>query len=139
MILLSLLITLLTAQVYDVDPRLEPYLNEYLEIMEENNIKIPQQVRIMVKVNSKALPRGAAGAAWGMFKPFMIMVAVDPNALFMSNSELKWLMFHELTHDIWDIRHESGLKLMKPTIPDYVTRYSLDDAVCELVEYIRNN
>lgn len=137
MILISLIFTVLTAQVYDVDKSLERYVDEYFEIMEENNIEMPKQVRFMVKIHKESLPRNAAAAAWGMFKPFMVMIAVDPNALFLSHNQLRWLMFHELTHDIWDIRHESGLELMEPVMPDYVSGYDVDKAMCELANYLK--
>lgn len=139
MILISLLIALFTAQVYEVDPRLERYVDDYFEILKENNVKIPPQVRFMVKIHKESLPRDAAGAAWGMFKPYMVMIAVDPNALFLSHNQLRWLLFHELTHDIWDIRHESGLKIMRPVMPDYVSGYEVNEAMCELIQVLPKN
>lgn len=134
----SLFIAQATAQVYEVDKPLQRYVDEYMEIMELNDIEIPHQVRFMVKYQKKSLPRGAAGAAWGMFKPFMVMIAVDPDAVWLSHNQMRWLMFHELTHDIWDIKHESGLELMFPVMPDYVSRYDVDKAVCEVANYLKN-
>lgn len=136
--LAALFVAQATAQSYDVDPPLQRYVDEYIEIMELNDIQIPQQVRFMVKYQKKSLPRGAAGAAWGMFKRNMVMVAVDPDAVWLSHNQMRWLMFHELTHDIWDIKHESGLKLMFPIIPDYVSRPEVDKAICEVANYLKN-
>lgn len=125
------------AQVYDVDSRLERYVDEYIEIMELNEIPVPNQVRFMVRFHKESLPRNAAAAAWGMFKPFMVMVAVDPQAIWLSHNQLRWLMFHELTHDIFDVRHESGLELMKPVIPEYVSGHDVDKALCEVANYLK--
>ena len=135
---ISLFAAQATAQVYNVDSRLERYVDEYIEIMQLNEIPVPTQVRFMVIFHKESLPRNAAAAAWGMFRPFMVMIAVDPEAIWLSHNQLRWLMFHELTHDIWDIRHESGLELMKPVIPEYVSAYDVDKALCEVANYLKN-
>ena len=125
-------------EVYKVDSRLEQYVCEYIEILETAGIEIPDQRRFMVKVHKKSLPRGAAGAAWGMFKPQMVMIAVDPAALNLDHNQLRWLMFHEMTHDLWDIRHESDLFLMRPVMPEYVTSYDVKFGMQELIMHLKD-
>ena len=78
----------------------------------------------------------AVGMAYGMFVDNVIMIALDPALLNLDTNQIRWTIYHELTHDVFDIRHESGLFLMRPVLPEYVTSYDIERSFCQLADYL---
>lgn len=119
-----------------VDPRIEGYVLEYLDIMEQNGVIVPSQFQFMIGFDKRVRYKGAVGMAFGMFNPYSVMIALDPNILYLSHNQIRWVIFHELTHDLFDIRHESGLWLMRPVLPVYVAYYDVERGVCGVANYL---
>ena len=120
----------------DIDKRVFPIVVEYVELLKASGVEIPFQYKIQVVVKKEVLAEGAVGMAFGMFADSVVMVALDPDIFYLSRNQMRWVIFHELTHDIFNIRHESGLFLMRPVLPEYVTDYDVQSGMCELADYL---
>ena len=119
-----------------IDPRVERYVEDYFELLEKNGITPPVQFSIQIILSKKHMRYNAVGMAYGMFTDNVVMIALDPEILNLDVNQIRWTIYHELTHDIFDIRHESGLFLMTPVLPPFVTQYDLEASVCQLADYL---
>ena len=121
-----------------VDARIEEFVHDYMELMDTEGIAVPPQQVFMIGFHSKVKRHNAVGMAFGMFNPFAVVVALDINILNLDRNQIRWVIFHELTHDLFDIRHESGLWLMRPVMPDYVAHYDVERGICEVADYLES-
>ena len=119
-----------------IDSRVEKYVEDYFEQLQENGIVIPPQFSVQIIVSKKHMTYNAVGMAFGMFTDNIVMIALSPEIFFMDVNQIRWTIYHELTHDVFDIRHESGLFLMRPVLPEYVTSYDLERSFCQLADYL---
>lgn len=126
---------------YCINQTLKPYVFEYLATLEKNNIKFKDQSFIVmfdIDLNGSSY----AGQARGMFNDSLVFVAINPKAFFsMTEKEKRMLMFHELSHDIFKIKHTPNIKLMLPRMisPKESQELDFDKEVKLLMGYIKIN
>lgn len=124
----------------DIDKGLQRYIDQYIDVMTAAGVEIPNQERFWVKFAGDNIVRPpVVGMAFGMFDPKSVVVGITPRLLALDKQYLKWVLWHELTHDLFDIRHESGLWLMMPSLPEYVTDYDVERALCDVADYLAGN
>tara|TARA_R110002153_G_scaffold28045_1_gene86953 strand:- start:768 stop:1223 length:456 start_codon:yes stop_codon:yes gene_type:complete len=138
-----LLITLLSScksYKYEVSEDLQPYVDEYFEILDDNDIKVKDRDFKVVFDDSLTETR-FAGVAHGMFDPERVEVSVHPIFwTYLNERQKKILIFHELSHDLFDSLHTNDVFLMQPVMHSRFTSIMVDwdKAVKELIKYIKD-
>ena len=125
---------------YIVDDPLRPFVDEYFNILKDNNIRFKKKDFIVI-LSDELRGTPFAGFADGMFDKERVRVLVHPeywNSL--SNKQKKILIFHELSHDIFDSLHTNTVFLMQPKMHSRFVAENInwDWAVSELVKYIKD-
>ena len=101
---------------YFVSPQIQPYVKEYLKLMRDNGIKVKDQ-DFMIVFNSKMPLPSIAGYAYGMFKDDFVLIAINPIIWSGLNKQQKrTLIFHELSHDLFDCLHTNDVHVMNPQL-----------------------
>jgi hypothetical protein len=78
--------------------------------------------------------------AWGMFDDCKVKIQVNPKEWHKADNVMRlWIIYHELCHDVFNLGHECGIALMKPTIPNYIDETMFIEARDELINYIYVN
>ena len=134
--LFSLALILTVSGKTFIDSRVEKYVEDYFEQLHESGVVAPPQFSVQIIVSKKYMAYNAVGMAFGMFTDNIVMIALSPDIFYLDVNQIRWTIYHELTHDIFNIRHESGLFLMRPVLPEYVTSYDIDMAFCQLADYL---
>ena len=119
--LISIILTLFTLS-NDIDYEFieEPYrkyVTEYVETLEDNGIDVPYQKRWTVRDEPRFFITTTIGEARGMFDDREVMVFIHPLLKLKNENYIRFVIWHELTHDIFNVMHESTL-LMKPSASD---------------------
>ena len=125
---------------YNVSEPLIPYVEEYLSILEANDIKFKKK-DFNVVFDSNLIGTIYAGIAHGMLDDDVVQVSVHPEYWnLLSEKQKKILIFHELSHDMFDSLHTNTVFLMQPKMHSrFVAEYiNWDWAVSELVKYIKD-
>ena len=111
-LLLALGMKVAIGQTYNVDPKLEPYLNEFVELAKEKGIDLSYIYNenitikfISKKTNDNGSSVVASSPSWKIRKGVFVVVRVEA---FKNRSEegRKYAMFHEFGHDILNIDHQ---------------------------------
>ena len=123
------------AEAQRIDKNLQPYLDSYTELLADNDIKMPNNGYVIV-YNSKMLVTPYLGVALGMYVPNFVYIRVNPNFTELSENQRVWIMYHELTHDIFNIEHNE-IELMARHVPMYVDAILLSRAKRGLVKYLK--
>ena len=89
------------------------YVTEYVETLEYNGISIPTQKRWTVRDEPRFFTTKVIAEARGMFDNREVMVFIHPFLKLQKENVIRFVIWHELTHDIFNIRHGTTL-LMKP-------------------------
>ena len=119
-----------------IDDPFKGYYKLYTDRLESEGIEIPKG-SILIQYNRSLRKTKYLGVARGMWNPSSVYIQVNPNWKNRDMSTRKWVMFHELTHDMFNIEHNE-ISLMANRCPDYLSRYDVDDAMDELVEFLKN-
>lgn len=120
-----------------VNKYLSPYVNEYVSILRNNDIKIPWGNDIVFIDMNGGLPRGILGVAWGMNIDNITLISINASSWrFLSDSQKKYLVFHELTHDIFNLKH-FDTQLMNTPMPTYLNEFMVDVAMKQLVKILK--
>ena len=138
-----LLITLLGScknYEYEVSEPLIPYVDEYLQILKDNDISFRKQ-DFTVLFDEGLVGTNYVGYAIGMFNKKTVKVSINP--FFwksLNNKQRKILIFHELSHDLFDSMHTKDVFFMQPVIHNRFIANTInwDLAVSELVKYIKD-
>ena len=137
-----LLITLISCKSYEyeVSDRLQPYVDEYFEILAENDIKVKKR-DFKVVFDTSLVKTPYAGIAHGMYDSNRVEVSVHPIYWNMLNErQKKILIFHELSHDLFDSLHTNDVFLMQPIMHNRFAAKMVDwdEAIKELIKYIKD-
>jgi len=119
------------------DEELMPYVNEYIEFLKDNKIGFTFQTKFIVMFNPFLDQGRIVGYAEGMFEEGVVNVYVSERIWeTLNEGQRKWLIFHELSHDLFDLLHGS-CELMKPRldITDDIDTFNI--AKKELAEVLR--
>lgn len=125
--------------IYDnVDSRLEPYVQSALETIEQagGNIKGDLiNVNFTDKFQSKPRYYSVLASADGMNRNGIVDIVVNPVLWSnLNHTQKKWVMVHELLHDMFNMRHGSTL-FLNPNMGDEMNRELFEESVKSLEEY----
>ena len=139
--LIGVILTILTLS-NDIDYEFieEPYrkyVTEYVETLEANGIDVPSQKRWTVRDEARFFITTTIGEARGMFDDREVMIFIHPLLKLKDENIIRFVMWHELTHDIFNVRHGTTL-LMKPTA-DRNDGKVFDVAKVLLIDYLKKN
>ena len=113
----------------------QKYIKEFVKELEDAGIKIPEQKRWTVRTEPSFFVTTTIGQAIGMFDDRQVMVFVHPLLKLQKPNVIRFVIWHELSHDVFNLRHGSTM-LMKTTA-------SNDDGVIfpiakkMLIEYLK--
>jgi len=96
-----------------IEPKYRGYVLEYINTLEENGIRVPAKIRWTVKEEPSFWMTRVLGRAEGMDDDRQVDVLLTPLMYRMTENEKKFIIWHELTHDIFNVRHGETI-LMKP-------------------------
>lgn len=117
------------------DKELLPYIKRYLKLLEDHNIEYDKSQPFLVKFNRWANGQ-TLGVAWGMFEDGYVNIHINKQTwAIMTANERLITMFHELSHDLFNLEHGS-IELMKPYKPSEVTSEDLKRMTKELVKHL---
>ena len=93
--------------VYD----LEAMIRLFLKDCELNNIKLPSDYKITSTF--EPLDDGVLALAFGIFNDEEIIIRVNPKEWSNASNPKRWyIMYHELGHDVLNLQHGQGGKMM---------------------------
>lgn len=118
---------------------IDPYVNEYISILHKANIKIPIGKDLMCVDFTSSLLNDTLGIAWGMNIDNVTFVQINKeNWRKLSIQQKRLLIFHELSHDIFNLNH-FDTTIMNTPMPSIftTTKVYVDDAMDELINLIK--
>lgn len=125
---------------YECSRALQPYVFQYLATLEKYDIKFKKQSFIVV-FDGDIMRSNIVGQAKGMFNDDLVYVKVDPRAWGkLTPKQRKHLIFHELSHDIFNVEHTMKIELMRPSMPSPSESFvmDIDKEIDILMKYIKN-
>lgn len=125
---------------YELSKELRPYVFEYLSTLEKHDIKFKKQSFIVV-FDADIMSTPLIGEAKGMFDDNLIYVKINPKLWGQINHKQKrHLIFHELSHDIFNIKHTEDIELMKPSMasPAQSFKMNIEQEIINLMNHIKN-
>ena len=134
-IIIALLITAMSNAQHKIDTKLKPYVNEYFKMLDNNNIAY--DITLMIVTTSERLEiTEYLGIALGTDNNDLVYIRISPKFFDLDTHARLWVMFHELSHDIFNLRHGS-IRIMSKKLPYYVDSSMLSKASNELVGYLK--
>ena len=125
---------------YELSRELQPYVFEYLNTLKKYDIEFKKQSFIVV-FDADIMKTSLVGQAKGMFNDNLIYVKINPKLWgYLTTKQKRHLIFHELSHDIFNTEHTTEIKLMYPSMssPQDAFAMNIDKAIDELMKYIKN-
>mgnify|MGYP003666941713 FL=1 len=120
-----------------VNKYLSPYVSEYVNILKSNDIKIPWGNDIVFIDMNLGMPSGVLGIAWGMDIDNITLISINISSWkYLSHQQRRYLVFHELTHDIFNLRH-FDTEIMNTPMPMYLNKFMVDSAMKKLVRILK--
>lgn len=96
---------------------LRKYTIEYLTLLNEYDVDYDKQTMVIVRM-SNVMGMGVAGAAYGMMKDDEINIVINKRTWkYLNDDQKRWLVYHELSHDMFDMLHYST-PIMHPKAPN---------------------
>ena len=124
----------------EVSVALQPYVFKYMATLDKYEIEYKKQSFIVV-FDSDIMRTPLVGQAKGMFNDDLVYVKIDPREWgYLTPKQRKHLIFHELSHDIFNVLHTEDIELMKPSLPSDVKAFAMDidKEITQLMKYIKN-
>ena len=90
------------------------YVREYVKELEEAGIKVPKQKRWTIRTEPSFFITTTIGQAIGMLDDRQVMVFVHPLLKLQRENVIRFVIWHELSHDVFNLRHGTTM-LMKAT------------------------
>ena len=113
------------------------YVTEYVVTLEKNGIDVPTQKRWTIREEPRFYRTAVIGQAIGMLDSREVMISVHPLLKFKDQNTIRFVLWHELTHDIFDVRHGTTL-LMKPSASRHDGEI-FETAKVLLIDYLKKN
>lgn len=106
---------------------LEPMIKLFLKDCEENNIKLSSDYKITSTFET--LDKGKVALSYGIFNDKEIIIKVSPQEWRKASKPKRWyILYHELGHDVLNLKHGQGGKMMfNFTEEDYTWYDFLED------------
>lgn len=145
-LLIGLLFINCTSQIkepvytYELSKELQPYVFEYLSTLEKYDIKFKKQSFIVV-FSPDLIRTNLLGVAKGMFNNELVYVKINPRLWnWLTPKQKKHLIFHELSHDIFNVVHTEDVELMKPSMANPFKSFimNIDEEIKLLMKHIKN-
>ena len=111
---------------YSISKELQPYVREVLTTLEFHDIEFKKQSFIVV-FDADIIRTPLVGQAKGMDNDNLVYVIVNP-VLWgkLTVKQRRHLIFHELSHDIFNTEHTYDVELMKPSMPSPQASFYMD-------------
>ena len=125
---------------YSISKELQPYVREYLLTLDDYDIEFKKQSFIVV-FDADIIKTPLVGQAKGMFNNDLVYVKVNPKIWrHLTHKQRRHLLFHELSHDLFNIEHTKDVELMKPSMPSPSQSYymDIDKEIDLLMKHIKN-
>lgn len=113
-VLLSLLLISCNKEVerlpntlYVIDPLVHGYVMDYIKDVESIGLNVENDNKSFSVILGR-LPNSVAGIAIGMFNPYAVNVILNIDIWkVLSRAEKKALVYHELSHDVFELHHNT--------------------------------
>ena len=93
-----------------------------------------------IQENQKKEDTNTLALALGMFDNCRVQIQIDKkNWLEADNVRRLWVIYHELAHDIFNIKHGEGGPLMAPSIPPFIDETLFIQAKDQLMQIVSKN
>ena len=126
-------------ETFYIDPPLTNYVLNYYSYLDKNGIEVPKVPLTNIHFNYH-LPDRILGVAFGMFQDDAVIVAINGRAWpHLTVQEKLALVFHELSHDVYDIEHGDIKGLMDPGLPRYISDEDLIIWMDDVVKFVKEN
>lgn len=124
-----------------VNSVLQPYFNEYVLRLRGEGVKIPFGKDLVLVDFTNSFPAKYLGIAWGMKIDNVTVVQINGAGWrYLTVQQRRLLIWHELTHDVFNKYHGSSCIMNTPMPSRYtVTRQYVDRCVNELVKQLKKN
>lgn len=122
-----------------INSTLAPFINEYMDRLESEGIDLTWGKDLVSIDFSVSLPNNILGVAWGMDIDNITVISINGRVWnYLTHQQKRLLVFHELTHDVFNVRHfETGL--MNTPMPFFVSEDKVDSLMDDLVAYLKIN
>jgi hypothetical protein len=136
-IILMVLFTLDHRDLTFVEDRYRKYVIEFIDELEAEGIEIPEQKRWSIRTDILLFSTTILGYAEGMNDDRQVNIRLHPILKFKSEDWVRFVIWHELGHDLFNIKHDTCL-LMKAHADKN------DDALfpiakIEFIQYLKDN
>ena len=125
---------------YELSHALKPYVFEYLKTLEENNIEYKKQSFIVV-FDLDITRTDLLGQAKGMYNDNLVYVKINSKLwVTLTRKQKRHVIFHELSHDMFNIEHTEEIELMKPSMssPAESFKMNISKEIKTLIKYIKD-
>lgn len=95
-----------------VNTRYKPYIIEFIQEMDANGIKIPEQQRWTIEEDILLFEAKLMGIAVGMNDDRQVNIRLSPRLRWIDEDAVRFTIWHELGHDLFNMKHGEGY-LMK--------------------------
>ena len=120
-----------------VAPELQPLVNEYINTLESNGIRLPLGCDLVLVDFTFSLPDDILGIAFGMNVDNVTVVSINAQKWWsLSPNQKKLLVFHELSHDVFNLYHFST-PIMDTPMPMYVSDLDLLISIDKLINLLK--
>jgi hypothetical protein len=120
-----------------IQPPFEGYYKLYKTRLNKAGIELPvDYVAIRYNTNLKYTPY--LGVARGMWMPTVVNVIISERWNTYPMAARMWVIFHELTHDIFNIEH-GEIDLMQAGLPEWLESWDVDEAMDQLVRFLKKD
>ena len=138
-----ILLVLLIQPVRDIDVAFEGYINDFFEIcweegidlsnVEDNAIRVRFGTRSLFKHYEKKHKLKIFGIALGTNNDSAVAILINKDRwIFQDTRHRRLMMYHELMHDVFNVKHVNDRGLMHPVVdqvegpPGYLLRKELN-------------
>ena len=125
---------------YSVNKELRSYVKEYLLTLDNYDIEFKKQSFIVV-FDADVIRTDILGMAKGMYNDSLVYVIINPDTWRrLTTKQRRHLIFHELSHDIFNTEHTTEVELMKPSMatPLQSLYMNIDKEIDLLMKHIKN-
>ena len=126
-------------RIAGVHKQLEPFVVEYIKLLEDAGIKLPFGKDLLIIDFTSSLPFRVLGVAWGMNIDNITFIQINRNYWnHLNKQQRRLLMFHELSHDVFNLEH-FDVELMNTPIPDeyLITDAYVNKVMKELIKHLK--
>ena len=119
-----------------IHPQLESYVINYVNTLEDAGVDVYWAKDLTTIDFSFTMPVTTLGWALGMNVDNVTHIEINAYSFeYLSYSQREFLLFHELSHDLFNLEHFSTLLMYTP-MPQYVDQLYINIAMNQLIEHL---